>query len=108
MRKRNIVSDIPSLRVGAYLRNLSFVLPVDGRNNLGWPEPLDKGIFRPSKTGGYNILCEHTILTLPLMTDIMPKGGTSIREPMEHLKSEFNYFNLRKNCGIKSAHCQNI
>ena len=89
-----------------HLRNLSFVLPVDRRNNLGWPEPLDKGMFRPSKTGGHNILCEHTILTLPLMTDIMPKDTafvTSISEPMEHLKSEFNYFNLRKNGGIKSA-----
>ena len=88
-----------------YLRNLSFVLPVDGRNNLGWPEPLDKGMFRPSKTGGYNILCEHTILTLPLMADIMPKGTafvTSIRKPMEHLKSAFIYFHLRKMCGINS------
>ena len=88
-----------------HLRNLSFVLPVDTRNNLGWPEPLDKGMFRPSKTGGYNILCEHTILTLPLMTDIMPKDTafvTSIREPMEHLKSAFNYFHLRPICGINS------
>ena len=82
-----------------YERRLSFVLPVDGRNNLGWPEPLDEGMFRPSKTGGYNVLCEHTILTLPLMTDIMPNDTlyvTGIREPMEHLKSSFHYFNLPK------------
>ena len=80
-----------------YERHLSFVLPVDGRGNLGYPEPLDEGMFRPSKTGGYNILCEHTILTLPLMTDIMPNDTmfvTGIREPMQHLKSSFNYFRI--------------
>ena len=82
-----------------YERRLSFVLPVEGSDQLGWPQPLDEGMFRPSKTGGYNILCEHTILTLPLMTDIMPNDTmfvTSLREPMERLKSAFSYFNLPK------------
>ncbi|KAK2173318.1 hypothetical protein NP493_884g02000 [Ridgeia piscesae] len=81
-----------------YVRNLSFVLPVDGRNNLGWPEPLDPGMYRPSKTGTYNILCEHTILTLPHMADIMPNDTmfiTGIRDPFEHMKSAFHYFNIQ-------------
>ena len=54
-------------------------------------------MFRPSKTGGYNVLCEHTILTLPLMTDIMPRDTafvTSVREPMAYLKSALNYYKV--------------
>ena len=89
-----------------YERNLSFVLPVDGRNNLGWPDPLDEGMFRPSKTGRYNVLCEHTILTLPLMADIMPNDTmfvTSIREPMQHMKSAFQYFNIKRVAAINSS-----
>ena len=36
-----------------YRRNLSFILPISRRNNLGWPYPLNPGMYRPKKTDTY-------------------------------------------------------
>ena len=81
-----------------YQRDLSFVIPVNRCINLGYPYYLEEQFYRPSKTGGFNILCDHSILTLPFMEDIMPSNTmfvTSIRSPFEQFKSAFNFFHLR-------------
>lgn len=80
-----------------FTRNLSFVLPVGRRNNLGWPYALHPGMYRPSKTGQYDILCEHAVLSIPTFQILMPNGTaflTSIREPFSHFLSAFYYFNV--------------
>ena len=82
-----------------YQRDLSFVLPVNNCFTLGYPYKFNEHVYRPSKTGGFNILCQHSILTLPLMENIMPSNTmfiTSIRSPFEQFKSAFNFFHLKK------------
>ena len=89
----------PLFRRFGHLRNLSFVLPPNDCITLGWPYPLEERMYSPSKTGGFNILCEMSVLTLPFMTDIMPSDTmfvTTIREPFEQFKSAFNFFHLIK------------
>ena len=86
-------------------RNLSFVLPVSGRNNLGWPDLLQPGMYRPSKSGQYNMLTEHTVFNEKIMAAMMPNDTvfiSSIREPFSHFKSAFYYFNLPKVAAIKT------
>lgn len=85
------------LRRYGYIRNLSFVVPNDKLLYLGWPYPMTHKDYRPSKTGGFNILVEHSIYTKTVMRQIMPtdtKYVTIIREPYNHFKSVFNYFNI--------------
>ena len=80
-----------------YVRNLSFVLPIGRRNNLGWPYRLHPGMYRPTKTGVYNILCEHAVLHFPTFRTVMPNDTrfiTSLREPFSHFLSAFYYFNV--------------
>ena len=83
-----------------YQRDLSFVLPVKHCFTLGYPyNTFNEHVYRPSKTGGFNIMCQHSILTLPLMENIMPSNTmfiTSIRSPFEQFKSSFNFFYLKK------------
>ena len=80
-----------------YKRNLSFVLPYGGRNNLGWPYPLVSGMYRPNKTETYDILCEHTVYNDTTFPDLMPPDTVftaSIRLPEYHFRSAFSYFRV--------------
>ena len=82
-----------------YKRNLSFVLPITWRNNLGWPYPLDPGMYRPKKTDTYDILCEHTVYNDVTFPALMPPDTVftaSIRLPEYHFRSAFSYFNVAK------------
>ena len=80
-----------------YKRNLSFVLPIKERNNLGWPYTLQPGMYKPSKTGKYNIFCEHAIFNEQIFGQLMPNDTvyvTSVRDPFRHFLSAFYYFNV--------------
>ena len=80
-----------------YMRKLSFVLPITWRNNLGWPYPLDPGMYRPKKTGTYDILCEHTVyndITFPALMPPDTVFTASIRLPEYHFRSAFSYFKV--------------
>ncbi|XP_059159840.1 galactose-3-O-sulfotransferase 2-like [Physella acuta] len=85
-----------------YLRNLSFVSPLDNKMYLNWPFPMTRLDFRPSSRG-YNILTDHAIFTETVMDAIMPKDTvyiSIIREPLAQLKSIFQYFKVAKIAGV--------
>ena len=79
-----------------YVRNLSFVLPLTNSNwAVGWPDQLHSNLYRPSKTGEYNIICEHAVLNISLFETIVPKDSvyiTSVREPFSRFVSALYYF----------------
>lgn len=86
-----------------YVRNLSFVLPRQKRIYLGWPYQMKPGYYRPSKTGTFNILCEHAVFNYDTMSSMMPEDTiyvTSIREPYSQFKSMFNYYKLQINAQV--------
>ena len=85
-----------------YARNLSFVLPIRDKLLLGWPWPLEPWMYRPSKTSGFNILCEHVVFHEDIIPAMMPSDTvytTTLREPFGHLRSAFNFFGLHKLMG---------
>ena len=80
-----------------YTRSLSFILPYNKRNNLGWPYPLVPGMYRPNKTQTYDILCEHTVyddITFPALMPPDTVFTASIRLPEYHFRSAFSYFRV--------------
>jgi hypothetical protein len=87
----------------AYDRKLSIVLPLGMKYNLGWPYDLVKSFHRPSKTGGFNVLVDHSKYTEKYMKEIMPEDTvyiTSWRETFSHLKSAMAYMSIRQWSGI--------
>ncbi|KAK3092642.1 hypothetical protein FSP39_005264 [Pinctada imbricata] len=85
------------IRRFGYTRDLNFVLPVRHNIYLGWPFPIEKSDFRPSKRP-YNILMEHSIHNHSFTSSFMSKNTsyiTIIREPWNHFLSSFSYFGLR-------------
>ena len=83
----------------SYKRNLSMVLPVKSMYNIGWPHQLRPSLHRPSKTGGFNILCDHTVYNETYFKKIMPADSayiTSIRQPFARMKSAFFFFGVDK------------
>ena len=86
-----------------YNRNLSFVIPVEKRLYLGWPYLIEKDYYRPTKTGMYNILCEHSVFDDTRMRGIMPPDTiyiTGVREPLSQFISMFNYYNFINIIGL--------
>lgn len=81
-----------------YARNLSFVLPSDeGVFGINWPFQVEPKSYRKSKTGQFNILCEHAVLNITTFMALMPKDTvyiTSVREPFDRFLSAFNYFRV--------------
>ena len=87
----------------AYLRNLSVALPIGGKFNLGWPHPLKLNYYRPSKSGHYDALFDHSLYTKEQMTAMMPDDTVfmaSLRVPFAHLKSAMAYMMIRQWSGI--------
>ena len=87
-----------------YQRNLSEVLPLGGKFSLGWPYDLKREYHRPSKTGGFNVLLDHSKYTEKYMKEIMPEDTvyiTSWRETFSHLKSAMAYMSIRQWSGIQ-------
>lgn len=88
-----------------YLRHLNFVLPRGNNIYLGWPFIMENRDFRPSKHQ-FNILVEHSVYNLTVMSRLMPKDSkyiTIIREPFSHFKSTFNYFNVANISHVEEA-----
>ena len=80
-----------------YTRNLSFVLPPQDKIYLAWPYQMIKGTYRESKTGTFNIICEHAIYNRDTLRRLMPLDTvyvTSVREPFSQFKSMFHYYNF--------------
>ncbi|KAL3857030.1 hypothetical protein ACJMK2_011731 [Sinanodonta woodiana] len=79
-----------------YIRKLNFVLPRKRNLYLGWPGPMEKMDYRPSKRP-FDILTEHAIYNKTFMDDLMPNDTvyiSIIREPWSHFKSTFSYFRM--------------
>ena len=76
-------------------RQLSIVTPIGKKLYLGWPWPIQDIYHRPSKTGYFNILCDHTVFDEDLLRSLMEPDVvfiTSLREPFAQFKSMFNYY----------------
>ncbi|XP_078620876.1 galactosylceramide sulfotransferase-like [Branchiostoma floridae x Branchiostoma japonicum] len=86
----------------AYLHNLSVVLPTvthPGRMNLFYLHGLIPKNYLPpqAKAHGYDMLIYHTKYNKENYTKLLGKDAvfiTILREPLSHLKSQFNFFNL--------------
>ena len=89
--------------------NLTFARPIGNyqtRNNLGWPWTFKKSYVHPSKTGKFNILCDHSIFTGKEMYDIMNEDVVtvaSLRDPFSHMKSAFSYFKMQEYARMKNT-----
>ena len=84
-----------------YVRNLSFVLPLNNYSSwaVGWPNQLYPNVYRPSKTGEYNIICEHAVFNISLYKTVVPKDSvyiTSVREPYSRFVSAFYFFKVNQ------------
>ncbi|XP_078701222.1 galactosylceramide sulfotransferase-like [Branchiostoma floridae x Branchiostoma belcheri] len=84
----------------AYLHNLSVVLPTathPGRMNLFYLKGLTPQNYLPPQHGRYDMLIYHTKYHKDNYTKLLGKDAkfvTILREPLSHLKSQFNFFNL--------------
>lgn len=82
-------------------RELTVVLPIGRRFNLGWPHQLAPYMYRPAKTQ-YNLLLDHVVYNHSYMSQIMPENTryfTSLREPFGRLTSALTYFAMA-NCAL--------
>lgn len=88
---------------------LSFAVPrgfTKTANNLGWPWPFSATYVRPTVSGTYNILCEHSIFTPDAQYAIMNESVltvVTVREPFDHLRSAFTYFEMASRIPIRAA-----
>jgi hypothetical protein len=86
-------------RAFGYTRNLTFVLPSKSYNGINWPDQVEPDTYYKSKTGTYNILCEHAVLNITKFKALMPRDTVyiaSIREPFARFISAFNYFQVSR------------
>ena len=96
----------------AYDRDLTIVLPTWMKYSIGWPHDLRKEFHRESKSGGFNVLLDHTKYTEKYMREIMPKDTVYIsswRETWSRLKSALAFFYVCEWSGINEtkADCMN-
>lgn len=77
--------------------NLTFALPKNVSNSLGWPKPFSRRRdMRPIKKDKPDILYYHSVLSESMLRT-MPRDSfyfTSLREPYSQLKSSYSYYNL--------------
>ncbi|XP_019623059.1 PREDICTED: galactose-3-O-sulfotransferase 2-like [Branchiostoma belcheri] len=87
-----------------YLRNLSLVLPKLGNINGLYPYSiLDPSKYLPPENKEFDILTHHTIYDRARITKLLSDNATFvtiIREPMDRLKSAFNFYKLDKKLHI--------
>ncbi|XP_078658314.1 galactose-3-O-sulfotransferase 3-like [Branchiostoma floridae x Branchiostoma belcheri] len=91
-----------------YLRNLSFVLPKLGNINGLYPYGiLDPSKYLPPEKKEFDILTHHTVYDRARITKLLSVNATFvtiIREPMDHLKSTFNFYKLDEKLHIPGPH----
>ncbi|XP_078618815.1 galactosylceramide sulfotransferase-like [Branchiostoma floridae x Branchiostoma japonicum] len=82
-----------------YEHNLTFVLPMNIKSDIGWPNILKREDFIPSADGTFNVLVDHTVYHRKLLDHIMPPDTVYIailRHPLAQLRSVFNWYGLAK------------
>ncbi|XP_035668254.1 galactosylceramide sulfotransferase-like [Branchiostoma floridae] len=83
-----------------YLRNLSFVQPSSNNINQLYPYGLqDIRKYLPPEGKEFDILTYHTIYDRARITQLLSGNATFVtilREPMDRLKSAFNYYQLAR------------
>eukprot|EP00058_Branchiostoma_floridae_P010409 XP_002595897.1 hypothetical protein BRAFLDRAFT_98568 [Branchiostoma floridae] len=83
-----------------YLRNLSFVQPSSNNINQLYPYGLqDIRKYLPPEGKEFDILTYHTIYNRARITQLLSGNATFVtilREPMDRLKSAFNYYQLAR------------
>ncbi|XP_019614337.1 PREDICTED: galactose-3-O-sulfotransferase 2-like [Branchiostoma belcheri] len=82
-----------------YENNLTFVLPMKGHSNIGWPKLFKQKDFIPSEDGTFNALVDHVIYNKELLQSILPTDTVyiaTLRHPFSHLTSVFNWYHLSK------------
>ncbi|XP_019625933.1 PREDICTED: galactosylceramide sulfotransferase-like [Branchiostoma belcheri] len=83
-----------------YLRNLSFVLPRSNNINHLYPYGIrDPNKYIPPEKKEFDILTHHTVYDRATITKLLSANATFvtiIREPMDRLKSAFNFYKLDK------------
>jgi hypothetical protein len=85
-------------RAFGYNRNLSFVFPKRAYW-INWPDQVQPGSYYESKTGEFNILCEHVVLNITKFKALMPEDSVyiaSIRDPFARYISAFEFFNVSR------------
>ena len=86
-----------------YIHKLTFVLPLEDCLSFGWPHSVTTDYIRPSKTGQFNIVCDHMVFNETTLAGIMPKDTvyiTSLREPFSQFVSSFHYYHIAEMTGI--------
>ncbi|XP_078698800.1 galactosylceramide sulfotransferase-like isoform X2 [Branchiostoma floridae x Branchiostoma belcheri] len=87
-----------------YEHNLTFVLPMIGRSDVGWPFILKQEDIIPSADGKFNVLIDHTVYHRELIEHIMPQNTVYIsilRHPLGQLRSVFNWYHYDKSLYFK-------
>ncbi|XP_066264286.1 galactosylceramide sulfotransferase-like [Branchiostoma lanceolatum] len=91
----------------AYLKNLSIVVPTSpGRNSINlfyprWPKP-DK--YLPPQSDRYNMFTFHSYFNRTILAKLLGDNTnfvTILREPLSHLRSQFNFYWMAKYYKLK-------
>eukprot|EP00058_Branchiostoma_floridae_P015327 XP_002600815.1 hypothetical protein BRAFLDRAFT_75900 [Branchiostoma floridae] len=104
MAKGDVVTNI--LQRFGDLRNLTFVLPKEeGDENTGWPQCFQTNHMLPSRTGSYDILCNHAVYNPRIMNLVMPKAPyvTILRRPESQFPALFHRYHLAQRMGILAS-----
>ncbi|XP_078684066.1 galactosylceramide sulfotransferase-like [Branchiostoma floridae x Branchiostoma belcheri] len=104
MAKGDVVTNI--LQRFGDLRNLTFVLPKEeGDENTGWPQCFQTNHMLPSRTGSYDILCNHAVYNPRIMNLVMPKAPyvTILRRPETQFPALFHRYHLAQRMGILAS-----
>ncbi|XP_066305404.1 galactosylceramide sulfotransferase-like isoform X2 [Branchiostoma lanceolatum] len=90
----------------AYLRNLSLVLPTvthPGRMNTFYPHRLTPDRYLPPQGDQYDMLTYHTVYDRDAYLKLVGLEAafvTILREPLSHLKSQFNFYNFERRFNV--------
>ncbi|XP_070569368.1 galactose-3-O-sulfotransferase 2-like [Ptychodera flava] len=80
----------------ADLNNQSLLIPKGDKWSLGWPWQMKSKFYHPpTKRGGFNIFCLHTVYNRTTARNIMASTAvyvTILRHPWSQFKSAFHYF----------------
>ena len=67
---------------------------------------MDHDSYRPSKTGGFNFLVDHSIYDEEFMADLMPADTvyvTTLRRPYQQFKSMFSFYKVAVNSNMSAG-----
>ena len=79
-----------------YKNKLTFVLPKNKGNHLGWSQPFDPSKHMRKTNGKPDVLCYHSVFS-PKMVSTMPDDSfylTAVREPLSQVRSSYIYYSM--------------